>query len=191
MQQQERFVHPYTGEEIPEIAHFFPGSSASIDDGRVSCPLRGLMFYLATGGREESRFINPGHRSELVAALEEKLAFCKERAEASQAVADRVQLELWRMKVACPATPFRVCPAPLHHRSSARDALTIVPVAGLGHPRRSVPCWPRARCWRRFVLCACFGRASARGRDAAPPGPGERIPPWPLAMPQGARQAPR
>eukprot|EP00961_Rhodomonas_salina_P071348 958360-Rhodomonas_salina.1 len=63
----ERFVHPRTGTELPEVVWFYPGRCELLNGGVASCQLRGLLYYLATGGSED--FVNPGEKNAQLSAL--------------------------------------------------------------------------------------------------------------------------
>mmetsp|Transcript_20190 Transcript_20190/g.48163 ORF Transcript_20190/g.48163 Transcript_20190/m.48163 type:complete len:122 (-) Transcript_20190:3-368(-) len=40
----ERFVHPRTGTELPEVVWFYPGRCELLNGGVASCQLRGLLY---------------------------------------------------------------------------------------------------------------------------------------------------
>jgi hypothetical protein len=56
----KRFMHPWTGVRIPEVVDFDPHSCSIIDDGKVNCEYRGIIYYLGTGGSSSEPYVNPG-----------------------------------------------------------------------------------------------------------------------------------
>ena len=75
-----RFAHPLTGFELPEEVHFAPRSCILLDNGRASCPPRGILHYLATGGGEiaggedgRTEYVNPGDVGAWLDALDRRI----------------------------------------------------------------------------------------------------------------------
>jgi len=77
-----RYLHPRTGEKLPDVAFFEPGGCHLMDGGRtlrVGDHARGVIHYLATAGNEE--WANPADREGVCAELQRRRDESRSRAE--------------------------------------------------------------------------------------------------------------
>mmetsp|Transcript_23784 Transcript_23784/g.77492 ORF Transcript_23784/g.77492 Transcript_23784/m.77492 type:complete len:909 (-) Transcript_23784:3055-5781(-) len=81
----EQFCHPLGGEEVADVSHFNPPSSALIDAGRAQHPMRGIIHFLGTD-QKSGQYVNPGDKEAVLQAMAGhieriKRHVCKRRAD--------------------------------------------------------------------------------------------------------------
>jgi len=110
-----RFVHPMTGFEMPAEVHFAPRSCILIDNNRASCPPRGLLYYLATGGGQLAgqtksgiEYINPGNREAWLAAIDQSIADVHAKMEKEDAETLEMLPVLWDLEAKIPHTRLEI-----------------------------------------------------------------------------------
>ena len=74
-----RFMHPWTGVRLPDVVDFEPRSCSIIDDGKVNCEYRGLIYYLATGGSSSEKYVNPGDKVAVIERIRQSRAATQKR----------------------------------------------------------------------------------------------------------------
>ena len=141
----ERFAHPLTGKELPSEVHFAPRSCILIDNGRASCPPRGLLHYLATGGGEiagnddESiEYVNPADKVAWLESLDCRVADLRAQIDKDDAETYDAQIVLWELESQTPHTHAKV----LEMLSQARQGIAsiaqmethLISVASLSDP---------------------------------------------------------
>ena len=114
--ESERFTHPLTGFELPPEMWFATRSCILIDNNRTSCPPRGLIHYLATGGGDiaggegaNAEYINPGDAPAWLHFLDRKIDELRTRIDREDSEMIDMQSVLWDMEEKKPTlTPAQI-----------------------------------------------------------------------------------